>query len=910
MTRRLQIPHLAALVSISLLMSLAGCGGGGTASYSPPNNAQPPATDPGDPTIVTSKLVVGYQGRLYEQTLNATGGSPPYEWTATDLPSGLGVAVGTDWFISGYPSELGVFYPTLQVRDSRRRAASATLELVINEPLSVLPEGLPNGVVNRPYSHTFHATGGDAPYTWYWRTIPDGALPPGLSLSPSGVLGGTPIQGGFYWFIIEVRDSAEQLATREFTLFIESLRVTTSSLPAAYQGDSYAQALEAQGGDPPMTWALASGSALPPGLSLSASGLISGTPTETGTFPFTVEVRDAGGQFAAADLTLFVVPPVTILTTTLPQGNIGTNYYAVLQAAGGIGVAGYRWALEPGSDLPEGMTLNEFGGLFGIPLEAGTFELVVSASDWGSTTHKATQPLTLSVDNRLAILPDPAPPGIVTRPYGFSPRALGGTPPYAWSIVEGNAAGIFAIDASTGQISATPSLDQAGDYSLRVQVTDASASVQSASHVFFVHIIPAPSFGDVDLPAASPDVDYWGSVGVSGGWAPRTLTLVSGSLPPGLNLSDPWHYSFFSISGRPTTPGDYRFSLELADSTTPPLTARQEFQIHVNEKLQIITTSLPAGNFAEPYLATVTAVGGAPPYTWSGYLTQELHLDPATGEIFGFPTTWGDNVPADITVRDSAAFPQSARRSYSMSFTNLLKIRTTALPPARVGAAYRVTIRASGGSEPYQWSIVSGALPIGLALNASTGEISGTATADQVQTLTVRVRDSGNPAQTDDQLLTLSATANPGRNDSIATATPLSNGVFPASLSPYADPVTGPGNPDQDYYRLTALPGSVVVIEVFAGRLLPPSPADTVIELLDDLGARLSTCRRPGDSFSAFDQACLNDDVFPGSELDSKLEFRVTGTLGTPVIFFLRVLDWRGMARPDFRYELYVHGAE
>jgi hypothetical protein len=144
----------------------------------------------------------------------------------------------------------------------------------------------------------------------------------------------------------------------------------------------------------------------------------------------------------------------------------------------------------------------------------------------------------------------------------------------------------------------------------------------------------------------------------------------------------------------------------------------------------------------------------------------------------------------------------------------------------------------------------------------------------------------------------------------MATASPLSNGVFPASLSPFADPVSGPANPDQDYYRLSARPGSVVVIETFASRLIPASPADTVIELLDEFGDRLPTCRHFGQFPAVFDKPCLNDDLSPGFDLDSKLDFRVLGTPGTPVKFYLRVLDWRGNARPDFRYELYIHGAE
>lgn len=136
-----------------------------------------------------------------------------------------------------------------------------------------------------------------------------------------------------------------------------------------------------------------------------------------------------------------------------------------------------------------------------------------------------------------------------------------------------------------------------------------------------------------------------------------------------------------------------------------------------------------------------------------------------------------------------------------------------------------------------------------------------------------------------------------GRNDSIATATPLpGSGTYSASISPSGDP-NGILAPDEDYYRITTTATSTITIDINAQAL--GSPLDAVIEVLDSGGNVLNQCISP-----TFVSECIDDDEDPGVNLDSLLQLRVNGA-GS---FYIHVLDWGSNARPDLVYDLVITG--
>lgn len=227
-----------------------------------------------------------------------------------------------------------------------------------------------------------------------------------------------------------------------------------------------------------------------------------------------------------------------------------------------------------------------------------------------------------------------------------------------------------------------------------------------------------------------------------------------------------------------------------------------------------------------------------------------------------------------------------------------LNISTVTLAAGTVGAAYNQTISATGGTGARSFGVSAGALPAGLTLAAATGVVSGMPAGPAgASNFTVTVTDSGSPQQSDSQALSITINASAtGRNDSIATATTIGNGSFAASISPSGHP-NSVFNPDQDFYRIATTAASTVTVNIDAQ--INGSPLDPVIEIVNAAGARLNTCVSPG-----FNSPCVHDDEVGGVERDSFLQVQVGG--GTT--FFVRVLDWRGDARPDLTYTIIISG--
>jgi hypothetical protein len=416
----------------------------------------------------------------------------------------------------------------------------------------------------------------------------------------------------------------------------------------------------------------------------------------------------------------------------------------------------------------------------------------------------------------------------------------------------------------------------------------------------------------------------------SGGTGTRTwsLALGSGPLPDDLTLS-----SSGVISGTPTVEGTFNFTVQVADSGSPQQVATRALSILIRtDAVTITTTLLPDGQVGVAYSQFVSATNGQPPFFWSisaPALPTGLSIDTNTGEIGGLPATQG-TFNFTVQVTDDLNDTATAALTIVIDPPPPLMITTTALPGGAVGVPYNATLQATGGAPPLMWSITAGSFPSGLLLDAATGNISGTPAAAVTESFTVQVADSTSPTmQTASQPLVLTInSALAGRNDDIGSATALPGNITArASISPYIDPLGGAAadaNPDVDVYQITASAGSIVEIRICARSLTDPrctlttpSPLDSVLEIVNISNVPFTTCRNEGaddgvtgavdTTPTLFDDTCLNDDITLGVIQDSKLEFQVPGS--GAVIFYVRVLGWRGDARPDLLYDIIISGA-
>ncbi|HJQ38521.1 MAG TPA: putative Ig domain-containing protein [Thermoanaerobaculia bacterium] len=256
-------------------------------------------------TIVLSPetLPAAIAGSAYSQTITASGAAPPYTFTVGTLPASLSYSTTDDTVtIFGTPSVAGEFeFPVTASVSACSTARPYTLHVGSCPALLITPDALEPARVGTSYSDTLTATGGTAPYTF---TVVSKSLPPGLILSLSGALSGTPTVAGVYSPTIRAMDVNGCTGDIHYCTIDVSpascppgttVTLTPSQLPPAVLNAFYSEGVTAGGGTAPYVYTVVSGS-LPPGLSLNpATGVISGLHTTNGAFAFTVRATDANG---------------------------------------------------------------------------------------------------------------------------------------------------------------------------------------------------------------------------------------------------------------------------------------------------------------------------------------------------------------------------------------------------------------------------------------------------------------------------------------------------------------------------------------------------------------------------------------------------------------------------------------
>ncbi|OLF15183.1 hypothetical protein BU204_23260 [Actinophytocola xanthii] len=267
------------------------------------------------PSITPSTPPSGEVGVPYHHQFGVTDGTAPHTWSvsAGSLPPGLTLDASTG-LLSGTPGTAGTYSFTVRVLDASGQAATLAVTTTIAAAPGVTFTP-PAGEVAVAYTAQPALTGGTGPFTW---SVTSGSLPPGLSFSSStGAITGTPATAGSFPLTIRVTDSFARTASAAATLTIVPQPAFTGATPPDGQvAVAYGHTMAVTGGAQPLSWSVTAGS-LPPGLALNtATGALSGTPTTSGGYSFTVTVTDANGQTATRTATVEIAAGPLVITTS------------------------------------------------------------------------------------------------------------------------------------------------------------------------------------------------------------------------------------------------------------------------------------------------------------------------------------------------------------------------------------------------------------------------------------------------------------------------------------------------------------------------------------------------------------------------------------------------------------------
>lgn len=650
---------------------------------------------------------------------------------------------------------------------------SDTLSVTItinNTYVAVSLSGSPSlyAMRTQAYSSGFTRNNGKAPYTF---AITSGTLPTGLTInSTTGVISGTPTDTSYTNRTITVRvtDAEGVQDSESFTLQYVNVLSLSGSAPAGSQGQAYSYTPTRAGGHSAFTYSIASGS-LPAGLSLNTStGAVTGTPSGTtaGT-AVTIRVTDSQANIAdnAVNFVIAAYTPVDLSGSVSGQSDTVATYagtktispnYASLVTSGGLGTITYSWARISGSTAISANSSTAKETTFNATAAPGATVSALFRLTATDGTSNDTFDVTVELQNTYI---EPSLSGTLaarstrTAAYSSGLTVNNGAGPFTWAITSGTLPTGMTINASTGVISGTPTDTSYTTRNITVQVTDAQGRTASSGQTI--------TYRDHPDMVASTLAYSWRTVAYSAAAAAAnaasthalTYSITAGTLPTGVTIDA----GTGTISGTPTSTSYSSIALTVR-ATDPDGNFDEAVKTLPYADNLSASETTPNVLSGAAYTGSVTPTGGHSPYTYAlqtGALPTGITLNASTGELSGSSTSVGSYAgtfrvtDAGGRTADTAAFAfdVTAALSISKSFADSTE-----------NASYSGSATASGGTAPYTYSVLSGALPTGLSLNASTGAVTGTPTTPGTFTFVIRVTD--NAAATADTTSTQVVIAN------------------------------------------------------------------------------------------------------------------------------------------------------
>ena len=453
--------------------------------------------------------------------------------------------------------------------------------------LTINNKSLPPGSLNSIYSAQLVS---DGVQPWQWSIAPGSeGLPPGISLSSTGVIGGTPSAPGVYSFTVTVRDGTGATGQQPLSITIPAITVTTLYLPVSQVFIPYSVQLTATGGSGgPYQWSYyRHGSPTHPlgpfsAFSGTEAGLITGTPGvsdiqyENEDFEVVVFDPVTQQQSLPTSLGIFVTPCAAgVSPLTLPDAEVGVNYSntlslsitqptAIPEQCLSSGYTPTSISILPTSDLPAGITFSYSNAKFaGAALIPGTYRMAGFVHLTGPTypidyVADANFPISLTVLPPPSITTAPAlPAGIVGEPYGPLQLAFsGGAPPYSLSFNGLLPQGI-SLDGR-GVLRGTPTAT--GTFSFNVGLTDSLGGKSQ----------PFPQAFQLTVTSSTPQLQVLRSsvtfAAPAGGDAPPPQTI---DVTPAEGAAIPDNFQILVDVGQTNTPAPHWLTISAATASAP-----------------------------------------------------------------------------------------------------------------------------------------------------------------------------------------------------------------------------------------------------------------------------------------------------------------------------------------------------
>ena len=664
------------------------------------------------PVILTeADLPAAYTYTQYDSVTLQASGTPAPSWSvaaSSSLP--VGMSLSSKGVLSGKPTKAGTFKFSIKATNSAGSSTKKfTLVVQIGDPI-ISTSSLPNARVGVAYSKQLSAkniSGGA------WAAT--SALPPGLTLSKSGLLSGTPKKSGTYTIYARAINKTGTYFAKSFTLMVKDgiASISTTKLSNATVGKKYSATLKAKG-TVPVSWYPRK--TLPIGLTLSADGQLIGTPQRAGTYSVDVRAIDTYGEYVNKTLTLNIVSDLKITTSALKNAISGQKYKVTLKASGATAKAWYAV-----TKLPSGLTLSSGGVLSGTPRQAGTYSIHVRVLDvYGAYVDKT---LELKIVDNLSIVNESLSDATVGKSYKVVLQAKSSTA-VSWYSTTRLPSGLTL--SSKGILSGVPACK--GSYSIKLKAIN--------SYGTYVYKTLTLTVGGDDnnsakrLSYATVNTPYEENFSVSFPKSSGTITwTLSPKLPNGLSLDSIGPYA--TITGTPTVAGVYRIKATLKDEAGKSV--YKWILLTVDNNLTIKTASLPVATLGKAYKATLEA-SGAKSFVWRAVgLPKGLTCSPS-GVISGTPLSEANN---DIHLYAYSPNGLHVDKYLPIKVNEGLKITTKSLPVATLGKAYKTTLKATG-ADSFVWEAYGnwGNWPKGLTCSPS-GVISGTPLSSGTYTINV-----------------------------------------------------------------------------------------------------------------------------------------------------------------------------